>query len=107
MAEDFPADIRQFIAAFFRSVAELEAALLVRTRPDKTWSSREVSQALYTGPEMAAAQLRELNHRGLLAAVPLEGNQGFQSRPASGDVEGKMARLADLYKQRRVSVITA
>jgi hypothetical protein len=108
MSEDFPADIKQFISAHIRSVAELEAILMMRNQPDRRWSALEVSQSLYTSAEMAAAQLRELGHRGLLATAPLEsGEEGFQYRPAAADSDAKLAALAELYKQRRVSVITA
>jgi hypothetical protein len=104
MSEEFPEDVRQFIAEHINSVAELEVLLLLKGQPDRTWSADDISRALYTTPEMAATQLAELQARGLLGAA--EGVRVYQYRPGSEELHRLISRLEEIYQQRRVSVIT-
>lgn len=106
MVEDFSTDIQQFIATNIKSVAELEAVLLLRDAPDRYWTAADVAQALYSSPEIAATQLLDLSRLGLLA-MSQEGDMAlFRYLPARPEIEERMAALARLYKQRPVSVIT-
>ena len=106
MTDDFPFDIRQFISANIKSVADLEAVLLLRQNRDRAWTAAEVSQTLATSQEMATAQLRGLHEREILALIVDSTGESFQYRPAA-DLESKVELLAMLYRERRVSVITA
>ena len=106
MTDDFPSEIRQFISANIKSVADLEAVLLLRKHRDRAWTAAEVSQTLATSQEMATAQLRGLHEREILALIVDSTGESFQYRPAA-DLEAKAEALASLYRERRVSVITA
>jgi hypothetical protein len=104
MHESFPADIRKFVAEYVKSVAQLEMILLLRSGADRSWAASEVGQALYTSPEMAAAQLRDLHSRGILVQTD-QPPERFQYGPAE-PLDQQIQKLAELYKERRVSVIT-
>lgn len=104
MNEDFPEDVRRFILDNLGSVEELEVLLMLRGAPEKNWSAAEVGQALYTSPAGAAMRLADLHAHGLLALI--EGPEKLYCfRPARADMPVLINQLADLYKQRRVSVI--
>lgn len=105
MDDAFPADVRAFIAEHISSIAELEMLLLLRSDPAKNWDVAEISKALYATPEMAAGQLSSLQNRGLLVASEEPENR-YRYQPGSPELEGMVNRLAELYRDRRVSVIT-
>lgn len=102
---DLPDDVRRFLAANIGSVAQLEVLLLLRSSRDHAWSAAEVSRALYTAPEMMAAQLADLEQKGLLEASHCS-EQRYRYSPRIEGLDDVADRLADLYKQRRVAVIS-
>ena len=106
MAEDFPDDVRQFLAEHISSVAQLEVLLLLRGARERQWTAEDVGKALYTTPEMVAAQLEELRARGLLTAAG-DGAARYQYWPASPELDARTERLEQTYRERRVAVITA
>jgi hypothetical protein len=106
MPDEFPADIKQFISANIKSVADLEVMLLLREHRDRAWTAAEVSQKLATSKEMATIQLHRLCERDLLILSGAPPHELFQFQPA-GNLEAKVESLACLYRERRVSVITA
>lgn len=101
---DLPDDVRRFLAANIGSVAELEVLLLLRCSRDHAWSAEEVSRALYTAPEMMSLQLAELEAKGLLEASDASGAV-YRYLPRIKGLDAVVARVAELYKQRRVAVI--
>lgn len=106
MADEFPADVRAFIANHISSIAQLEMLLLLKSDPTKKWSVDEISKALYATPEMSAGQLASLEACGLLVAASDAANH-YQYWPKTPELESVVNRLAELYRDRRVSVITA
>ena len=61
---EFPAKIAQFIDQQIESLAQLEALLLLRTRPDHIWVVDEIAKSLYITPEMTDLLLTDLIRRG-------------------------------------------
>lgn len=106
MSDEFSTEIRHFISANIKSVADLEVMLLLRENRDRTWTATTVSQVLATSAEMASMQLRGLHDRELLALIIDSTGESFQYRPAE-HLERQAEALAVLYRERRVSVITA
>ena len=105
MAEDFPADVRAFIATHISSIAQLEMLLLLRSDPNKQWDVDEISKALYATAEMSAGQLANLQACGLLAVSESAATR-YQYWPSSPELDRVVGKLAELYRDRRVSVIT-
>jgi hypothetical protein len=105
MNDDFPADIKQFIADTIDSVAQLELLLLLRSEAGKQWTAEEAGKALYSAADVTALQMADLQQKRLLAPGTATGT--FHYRPEPPDVARLVDRLADLYRQRRVAVITA
>jgi hypothetical protein len=102
--EEIPAQLKLFLEARIHSVAQLELLLLLRSDPAKAWSLDDASRALAVPAEMAGSQLGELQVAGLLTST---GNPPvFRYQPQSGELDQLVASLAQLYHQRRVSVIT-
>lgn len=103
-SDDFPADVGQFIAENVSSVAQLEILLLLRGGADRVWTTAEVSAALQLTPDMAAEQMAELQRRGLISRnLPAD---PYRYSPRTPELAGLVDRLARLYDERRVSVIT-
>lgn len=102
---DLPDDIRRFIIANVPSVAQLEVLLLLRGEREKEWSPTEVSRLLYAAPDPIAAQLADLEAKGLLYLA-----QGpevrYRYRPGNDELDAVVGRLAELYKDRRVAVVS-
>lgn len=102
---DFPEDVKRFVLEAINSVYQLEALLLLRQAPDKTFSVAEVGQALYTPPEAIEEKLAEFLARGVLQ--PAEGPQRlYRYAPRDAALAAVIDRLAETYKQRRVAVIS-
>ena len=104
MANDFPAEIEQFILQNIESLAQLEGLLLLHHDRQRTWDPEELAKALYTSPETCEALLTDLQRRGL--AVADSGGPRYRYRPAEADVDRLVGELAAIYQQRRVAVIT-
>jgi hypothetical protein len=102
MSERLPEDVQRFIVEHVNSVEQLETLLLLRSDPQKLWTVDEVSHALYTQSAAAQMRLGDLQARGLLAA---HADDRWQYG-ATGDADELVGRLADLYRDRRVTVIT-
>ena len=105
MPDDFPAELQQFVEQHIESLAELEAVLLLREDPTRTWTPAQVAKVLYTMTEMCASQLADLARRGLLEHSTSP-EAGYRYRPASVELDRLVGDLAAIYQQRRVAVIT-
>ena len=103
--DDFPADLKRFVESHINSVAQLEVLLLLRDNSDKTWTPEDAAKALYTAADVVAGQLAELHTRGLLALLHNPG-PAYRYLPSNPELEQLATRLADFYRERRVSVIT-
>jgi hypothetical protein len=104
MSDDFPAELRQFIAQHVESLAQLEALLLLRQDAQQHWEPAGLSQRLYLTPDTCQAILLDLQRRGFVARAPDGASYHYQ--PPSADADRALAELAMLYQQRRVAVIT-
>jgi hypothetical protein len=105
MADEIPDQIRQFIAEHFNSVEQLEALLLLRADPGRDWDAVQLSQALYTQPVAAAMRLADLKARGFLT-VAESSPPRYRYQPANPDLGSRIDLLAEVYRERRVTVIT-
>jgi hypothetical protein len=104
MTEDFPADIKQFITDHISSIAQLELLLLLRADPSRTWTAAEAASALYSAPDIIQAQLADLEARKL---VTLASADRYSYSPQTSELDLLISRVAELYRTRRVAVVTA
>lgn len=104
MTDDFPEDVRRFIGDSIDSVQQLEILLFLRNDPNRSWSADEVGQSLYISPQPAELRLLGLKARNLLAASGTP--SVYRYAPQTAELDAVVARLADLYRERRVTVIT-
>jgi integrase len=104
MADDFSADVRQYIDQHIESLAQLEALLLLRREPERTWEAAEAAKSLYIPPEQAGTLLADLSRRGFAAAI--DANATKYRYQAAADVDRVIGELAQAYQDRRVAVIS-
>jgi hypothetical protein len=98
-----PEDVSHFVTQFMESVEQLEVLLLLRRSPERAWSAGEVARELYSHPTSVIQRLELLLGQGLLR----EHGQGcFQYAPRSSDLDRTVGVLAELYRERRVAIIT-
>ena len=105
MANEFPAEIEQFIAQHIESLAQLELLLLLRREPSRGWTCHELSKQLYITPDVCASIVADLERRGFLLRDAAN-NDLYWYRSAGTATDQLIDQLADLYQQRRVAVIT-
>jgi hypothetical protein len=104
MADGLPADVIRFLDRYIPSLGQLEALLLLRRRAPQPATVEEIAKQLYFTPEVAAAQLAELQRHGLLAAEPAE--LGLRYAPPDAEADRLIGEVARIYEERRVTVIT-
>jgi hypothetical protein len=98
--KDTPEAVRRLILEAIDSVAELEAVLLLRTHPDRSWTSEEAGQRLYVSDFVAAHVLAQLAARGFLVAE----DRRYRYRPASSDLDQAVTALASAYASDLIGV---
>jgi hypothetical protein len=86
-------------------VARLEVLLLTRSQPTKEWTAEELGAKLYTSVESIAGHLAFLTANGILAASDPPAT-AYRYHPAKPETDELLGRLADLYRERRVSIVT-
>jgi hypothetical protein len=99
-----PDDVAQFIANHIDSVEVLEVLLLLRERASEEWTDESVARELRINPVSTAARLKALAARGLLSSRDAV---AFRYAPVTTAIDATVRRVAECYKERRVSVITA
>jgi len=105
MAESIPDDVKRFIVEKINSVEQLEVLLLLRAAPERLWTASTVSEAIYSSDAAAALRLTDLHAAGLLHRI--DGTPpSYRFGPLPAEVDARVGRLAEVYAQRRVAVIT-
>lgn len=93
--------IRAFLSQFVTSVEELETVLLLFRTAPRVWTVDNVSATLRTSTASAQAKLSRLQRQGLLSIDP----RGYCLNKDTKNM-GILSELEQLYKERRVSVIS-
>jgi hypothetical protein len=100
MVDDgIPAELRDFIAKSIDSVGQLEALLLLRDNPGKTWDVAQLAKRLYVNEAEAAAIFAHLIEQGFV--IEQDGSYRY-------DGEGKQTavidRLAEAYARQLIPI---
>lgn len=101
--EEITPSVREFIASYITSVAQLEILLLLKTSPTQSWTPDMLAKEFRIDPKAAAEQLSVLQKHGLLEIRPGPGpTYGYCPRtPALGEA---VTALAQAYLVRRVTI---
>jgi DNA-binding MarR family transcriptional regulator len=105
MATDFPAEIEQFIGQHIESLAELEMLLVIRREPERSWSCIELARQLYVTTEVCTGIVGDLERRGFVLRDAADAEL-IRYRSGGPETDRLIDRLAGLYQERRVAVIT-
>lgn len=104
MSDEFPEDVRRFITDRLDSVEQLEILLRLREEPERDWTAESVGQALCTSALSAHLRLAGLQACNLFSC---QGNPPvYRYQRGSPEAEATIDRLRDLYRERRVSIIS-
>ncbi|HEU4698292.1 MAG TPA: hypothetical protein VFS40_03880 [Gemmatimonadales bacterium] len=102
-----PPEIDRFLAACIGSVEELELLLLLQEDPTRAWTADEAARALYSNPGSIAHRLARLHRSCLLVTEEGPGGHArYRFAPEDAPTTALVARLARIYRERRVAVIT-
>jgi hypothetical protein len=69
VGDGIPAELRDFIVRSIDSVGQLEALLLLRADPDKSWDVAQLARRLYVNETEAAAIFAHLVEQGFVVAT--------------------------------------
>ncbi len=100
-----PDDVQRFILLAIPSVPYLEALLLLRGAPQRSWDAAEIAQRLYLSEKVAAGLLGELSAAGMADPERPAGAR-YRYRPQSAHLAAMVDRLADIYAKNLVGVST-
>jgi len=98
-----PEDVYRFLYQNIDSVEQLEVLLLLRRLPDRGWTAEEVARELYSHPTSILHRMTSLAGRGLLRELE---PACYQYAPRSTELHDTVTRVAEIYRERRVAVIT-
>jgi hypothetical protein len=99
-----PDNVHRFILQHVASVEQLEVLLLTRRSPGRSWSTEDMARELYSHPTSIEGRFQALLGSGLLR----ETGQGYyQYAPRTLELDAAVGRLEEMYRERRVAVITA
>lgn len=100
----FPDDLRKFIHDKIDTIELLETLLLVRRDPSRLWTAEAVSRELYTSAAASRVRLQRLATLQLVAESTIQ-PMTYLYGPVTGALQDLVDRLADAYRERRVTVI--
>jgi hypothetical protein len=101
----FPEEVERFVLEHIASIDKLETLLLLYSLPDQALTAEETSRRVATRPEVAEQRLNALVRANVLEAVA-NSETHYQYRPATPALDNVVHQLAELYRVRRVSVIS-
>jgi hypothetical protein len=106
MSDALPNHVQQFLRANIQSIAQLELLLLLYSNRNIAWSVGDAAKNQYTAVNMTQAALESLRSSGLVGVVE-DGETRYQYAPTSENLDQLIGELAQLYSERRVSIVNA
>ncbi|HVR71649.1 MAG TPA: hypothetical protein VMT87_12480 [Vicinamibacteria bacterium] len=98
---EIDARVREFVMRHIDSLEQLEVLLLLRTRPERTWTPKEVSAELRTTERSSGTRLAALAAGGLLREDPAG---AYRYAPRAPELDAAAGDLAEAYAVRRIAV---
>lgn len=97
-------EVKDFITAHINSVEQLEVLLLLRAHADQEWDPAALSRELRIDVNSAATRLADL-HAHKLLTLREESDLLYQFNPDTSELRRLVDQLAEIYIERRVTVI--
>jgi hypothetical protein len=101
---DITPEIQRLVAEHIDSADQLDILLLLHASPERSWTAREVSAAVFTVPTAATMRLEQLVKAGFLTSSG-GADPGYTFRPAKPRLRDQVDTLAAVYRANRVAVI--
>ena len=99
------AELQAFLRDKILSYEQLQTLLLLRSRPDETFSPGSVAEVLHVPEEVAAEVLDHLRSQNLLELQSGTESRRFCYSPGSVALAGVVDELAESYDVNRLTVI--
>ena len=99
-----PLEVQHFVLERIKSIAQLEALIMMRNAPDTWWPSSSMAERLYISERACRAELDALRGQGLLVAKQDDIGWRFRYAPANGDLRELMDRLVYYYGKHLVVI---
>jgi predicted transcriptional regulator len=96
---DVPGEVREFLLKYIASVAQLEALLLIWSRPDKCWRLSEIAARIYASKGETAKALNALAADGLVVCT----NGVFRLSAPAEKIE-MIRKLQEVYARYLIPV---
>jgi hypothetical protein len=98
-------EIDRFLANHITSMEHLEVLLLLFRSPDTYWSADAIATQLSIRRETVDGRVRDLARSNL--ALPSTSAAAWRFHSADPDISRTITELAELYRDRRISVVNA
>ena len=99
-----PLEVQHFVLERIKSIAQLEALIMMRNAPDTWWPSSSMAERLYISERACRAELDALKEQGLLAAKQDDIGWRFRYAPAGGELRELVDRLVYYYGKHLVVI---
>jgi len=101
MADELiPLEVREFVLTYIQSIAQLEALLLLKSKPDVVWNCANVASQLYIDEGQAKEVLDRLCEDGLVSCDA----DTYRFNSDAPDIGAMVERLATLYRKHLIPV---
>jgi DNA-binding transcriptional regulator LsrR (DeoR family) len=99
-----PENVKSFLQQNIDSVAQWEGLLLLRTHPDKEWTTEEAARHLYITEQEVVGLLRPLVARGLIEIRESSQSPLYRFHPKSAELSEIIKLTAEFYRQYLIPV---
>jgi hypothetical protein len=103
---ELPDDVYRFLQEHIRSIEQLEILLLLRDGAQRTWTPADVYQIVQSSERSVTDTLEALCRQGLIQKIE-QPRLAYQFQPKDDSLKETVARVAELYSERRVRVVQA
>jgi hypothetical protein len=104
MAGELSEDIKDFVYRYISSAEQLEVLLFLRDHADSFWSVDAINQRFQSSPSSIERRLKELKASGFLTTRD-ESSLEYHYEPRTTKLNQHLARMAEVYSTRRISII--
>ncbi len=105
LTNPLPDDVCRFIKRHIHTLEQLEILLLLFRDPTRAWSAAELAAELRTNAESVRSRLGPMLTDGLAVATT-SATPTYHFQPTSDRLTEQVRRLIQIYRERRVAVIT-